>query len=501
MRAVRPLLAMFVLVLAACGPDAGPQNADCPGADLQTDIQNCGHCGNACAAGETCQLGSCTSECEPGATLDCYDGPPNSDGVGPCHGGQRICQPSGTWGQCSGQVLPSQEVCANGIDENCSGTVDEDQDADGDGFTTCQGDCCDSGECGQPELVNPGAFDAIGNELDDDCDGQIDNPQTACDIGLPSSPTDMIDYARAMDLCPVVTEESRHWGVISAALTLASGTGAPGAGSHSIRPMFGSGLLPQSGLAFALFSSGTAASPGQTNPSHVNFTASQNWNTSSPFPADWLAAHAGVLPNSPGCPAVAAGTAAQDPVMLTLRVRAPSNAKSFSFATNFYSAEFPEWVCSPYNDFFVVLLDSAWSGTPANPADKNLAFYRHPTSMAVYPVGVNLGHGNTGLFTQCLNGGTGCAPGSTPGTISTCSGIGQLAGTGFDQSAPFDCEAGSVEGGATGWLQTSGNVVGGEIFTLRIAIWDTSDHVFDSLVVIDNFQWSVDASDPGTIPD
>ena len=42
-------------------------------------------------------------------------------------------------------------------------------------------------------------------------------------------------------------------------------------------------------------------------------------------------------------------------------------------------------------------------------------------------------------------------------------------------------------------------MVGGEIITLRIAIWDTSDDNLDSTAIIDNFQWSVDSSDPGTV--
>ena len=43
------------------------------------------------------------------------------------------------------------------------------------------------------------------------------------------------------------------------------------------------------------------------------------------------------------------------------------------------------------------------------------------------------------------------------------------------------------------------NVVGGEVIKLRIAIWDTSDGALDSLSIIDNFEWSVDASTPGTV--
>src|SRR4029077_11840565 len=125
----------------------------------------------------------------------------------------------------------------------------------------------------------------------------------------------------------------------------------------------------------------------------------------SGFPADFLAAHGGTLPNAPGCPPPDIVTSqANDPVMLEFTIKVPSNAHSFSLKSNFYSYEFPEWTCSPYNDFFVVLLDSAYSGTPANPTDKNLAFYQQPNTTNIYPVGVNLAYGNTGLFTQCVNG-------------------------------------------------------------------------------------------------
>ena len=75
----------------------------------------------------------------------------------------------------------------------------------------------------------------------------------------------------------------------------------------------------------------------------------------------------------------------------------------------------------------------------------------------------------------------------------------QLPGTGFDVPASFSCDATQTSGGGTGWLTTSGNVVGGEIITLRFAIWDTSDPVFDSTVLIDDFEWSVDAATPGTV--
>ena len=185
--------------------------------------------------------------------------------------------------------------------------------------------------------------------------------------------------------------------------------------------------------------------------------------------------------------------------MLTLTIRVPTNAKSFKLATNFFSSEFPEYTCSAFNDFFVVLLDSAYSGTPANPSDKNLAFYQPSGTMTKYPVGVNLAAGNTGLFTQCVNGAVGCAPGSTAGSITTCQNTTQLAGTGLDTPTAGQCDANSMQGGGTGWLETSGNVNPGEVIKLRIAIWDTSDHVLDSLAIVDGFEWLVDASQPGTV--
>ena len=201
--------------------------------------------------------------------------------------------------------------------------------------------------------------------------------------------------------------------------------------------------------------------------------------------------------------------------MLTMHVRVPTNASSFSLDMNFFSSEFPEYSCSPFNDFFVVLLDSTYAGSPANPTDKNLAIYTDTAGMK-YPVGVNLASGNTGLFTQCKNGKTGCAVdpldsslSSVPGSISTCTSVTELAGTGMDGADPEQtqggtwagggCSASAEIGGATGWLTTTGNVTPGEIMTLRIAIWDTSDTDLDSLVALDNFKWSAQASDPGTV--
>ena len=497
---------------ASCG---GASGRSCEGieTDTQTDVLNCGACGNACADMLKCVRGRCLGgDCLPGDVEDCYAGAEGTQDIGPCVGGTRTCESTGQWTKCEGEVIPTGEngaACHDGIDNNCNGVVDEDEDRDMDGYTTCGGDCCDSTECGKPGNVNPGAFDAAGNAFDDDCNGIVDDTILLCDQNIASNTQNGLDYARAIDICQTATMADKKWGVISGSLTLTDGTGVPDPESHSIRPKFGPGLLPQGGVNLAIISSGGAAAKVDTMPgfhdwvsyTHVGTQTCDFVNNSqcAPYPADFFAANGNSLPNAPGCPdPSSADNMAQDPVMMTFRIRVPTNAHSFKLSSNFYSAEFPEWTCSSYNDFFVVLLDSTYNGMPANPTDKNLAFYQPMGTMMKVPVGVNLGHGNTGLFTQCVNGTTGCS--GMPGTISTCASVSQLAGTGFDDIPAFpECDAAQPVGGATGWLVTSGNVTPGEIITLRIGVWDTSDHLYDSLAVIDGFQWSVDGTNPGTV--
>ena len=457
------------------------------------------------SSGRTSDAGVVVLQCDPGTVEPCYTGLLSTLGVGPCQGGARTCDATGTWGPCEGEVRPSQELCTDGVDNNCNGRVDEDEDADGDGVTTCGGDCCDSTECGTPGLVNAGAFDAAGNNFDDDCNGMVDDTQLLCDQNIPSNTANPLDYARAMDLCQTATLTEKKWGVISAELTLADGTGTPAPIARAVRPRFGSGVLPQGGVNMVLLSTGAAAGIGDVDPPYQDFQNtpgdplnSVGNDTQSPFPPDF-ATTAADLPNAPGCPPPDPEVnVALDPIMLTLTIRVPTNAKSFTLASNFFSSEFPEYTCSEFNDFFVVLLDSTYQGSPANPPDKNLAVYTN-NNMS-YPVGVNLASGNTGLFTQCVNGSVGCASLFGPqGMISTCTSTAQLVGTGLDTADAGRCNQNSLQGGGTGWLETSGNVTPGEIIKLRIAIWDTSDHILDSLAVVDGFRWSVDASQPGTV--
>ncbi len=63
----------------------------------------------------------------------------------------------------------AEEICDDGIDQNCDAQVDEHADFDGDGFSNCDGDCNDF--IAEAFPGNPEDCDFIDN----DCDGWVDN--------------------------------------------------------------------------------------------------------------------------------------------------------------------------------------------------------------------------------------------------------------------------------------------------------------------------------------
>lgn len=426
-----------------------------------------------CAPGQTCEAGqcvdgvTCTADnvgvgdclCAPGAVEPCYDGPPNTQGVGICVGGQRTCDASGTfWGACEGSVTPSGEACGNGVDDDCDGATDEDLDADGDGFTVCGGDCCDEDGlgCEKAKLVNPGAFDVAGNGLDDDCDGVRDNQAPPCDGALALASADPLDGARAMDLCKV-SQGATDWGIVSAKYVTPDG-GPPPNGNfslgHGILNAFGPNVAPKKGAQFLGLSSGTARQPSDPG-----------YQSPGGFDKQYTSGHPPGFPKeSPACPGVFTGQP-HDGAALELQVRVPTNAYGFSFDFTFYTFEWPSWVCSQYNDFFVALLDPI----PMGQTDGNVAF-----DMQKNPVSVN------NAFVEVCGCGNGPPCQAGPKQYSCSLGTAELIGTGFEGHA------------ATSWLTTTAPVPPGGLMTLRLGVYDSGDGVLDSSAILDNFRWEID---------
>ncbi|MFT3774049.1 MAG: hypothetical protein QM820_52455 [Minicystis sp.] len=287
-------------------------------------------------------------------------------------------------------------------------------DQDGDGWTPAQGDCCDvpNANCQKPEAVNPGAFEYPGNGVDDDCDPTTpDNaPPTQCSTAAKFGSVTAVDLLQAMDLCRFAdavpaTPKDNKWGVINGSpqLVLADGTTALPATDNvqtGVMTSFGTYVTPQKYATMAAISSGTARAP--TDPSYVHpqngklasqTTGNYNGQTKVKIQDVYLTPNGGKPPSPSQCPACvdkpcttssqcASGVTctggycggkicdqAFDSVNLRASIRVPTNARSFSYQFKFFSAEFPEYLCQAYNDFFVALLkSSSGARSPRQPA-------------------------------------------------------------------------------------------------------------------------------------
>lgn len=347
---------------------------------------------------------------------------------------------------------------------------------------------------------NPANYDIPGNNCDDDGDGKVDNTPT-CDGSLMLTGT-AHDFANAMGLCQDVS--GQKWGIVSATYTKGfGGGGAPNDGQHGILPHFGTSIMPREGSMLGVLSSGYArewdnsggtgsgACPAPMNPTTLGAPCFKGYQT----PMD------GMIPGQapPGYPKAAANCPSQmgagifDTISLTLQVKTPANAQGLQFDFDFYSGEWPEYVCTNFNDSFVAWLQSgAFMGkngdlnisydSKGNPVSVNNAFFETCTSNA--PTG-------------CCSGMQGC--GTATGTAACTNGPGALAGTGFEDDGTF-CVSPSTGGGATGWLTTTAPVKPGEVITIQFIIWDTGDNNWDSSVLVDHFTWQPGQTMTGTQP-
>lgn len=409
--------------------------------------------------------GACT--CTPGDTRSCYSGPADTRGVGACSDGVQTCNADGTaWSACDGDQLPEDEVCGDSIDNDCDGETDG-ADEDGDGFSVCDGDCCDSAAdgCDDPELVNPGAYD-FADGVDNDCDGLTDNPPE-CSATQKWSGANARQLANAMGVCTPAGPAG--WGLVEATLAQSHGAGTPGAAQRAVALEFGSTVQPVSSSAMAILSTGTAAGLGDPG-YEENFQA----GTSSTGPADYLAAHGGSLPDVADC-SVGSPPSIHDSVMLRLTLRAPVNARGLQVDYRYFSLEYPTWLCTQFNDFFLMLVDSTASGLPA---DGNIA--RDPVGN---PITVNSDVITTCQPTSCTDtcsGERSCVDQICEGDRGACPhGDGALAAVNENLD----------EAGATSWLRSTTPVVGGETLTVEFHIWDTGDEIMESWVLLDSLRW------------
>jgi hypothetical protein len=332
--------------------------------------------------------------------------------------------------------------------EGGSGASSSTKTSTGEGFTDTTGTSMGSG-CNDPSCIGG-------------------NPQGDCDTGLAIDSPDAMDGARAIGLCKAATPDS--WGVTQAQWVRSDGqplTGGDGGpfgdggtldGGKGILTRFGSSIQPREGASMLAISSGSARNP--EDPGY--YDVANNWKDSFPHGTP-----PGYPKESPSCPGVITGEP-YDSAGLRLDIQVPSDAKSFSFNSNFYTYEFPVYICDTYNDFFVAMMTPKVPDLP----DGNIAFDAQGNSISV----------NAGFLEVCT-------PQNAGGKDFPCpKGPGELNGTGFETHA------------ATGWLETTAPVTPGSQISLHFTIWDSGDGVLDSTTLIDNFKFDVDETMTGTTP-
>jgi hypothetical protein len=277
----------------------------------------------------------------------------------------------------------------------------------------------------------------------------VDNVAPPCDTGLTIDSVDAMDAARAVDLCQLAT--GPKWGVISANYVRANGTVTASNASVGLLDNFGPNVTPQGGSNMLALSSGKARRPADAGACGTYSCFTSGVGTAPPgFPQD-----------SSGC---SIGTNINDDVGFEVKIRSPKNATGYSFDFKFYSFEYPEFVCTTWNDQFISLV----SPPPMGALDGNISFDANNNPVSV----------NVAFFDVCA----GCLLGTA-----------ELAGNGFDV---WD------DAGATSWLKTTAPITGGDEVTIRWAIWDTGDQSWDSTALVDNFQWIATGGTPavGTEP-
>jgi len=161
---------------------------------------------------------------------------------------------------------------------------------------------------------------------------------------------------------------------------------------------------------------------------------------------------------------------AEDKMWFSFNLKAPSiadgdvaDANGYTFDFAYFSAEFPEYVDSQFNDIFVV-----WQNSEDYTGNVTFIDGQPMTVTALWPIDFQ---GECDFFDPNCQG-------ADP----------HLAGTGH-----------ITDGGATGWYKATGGIKPGETFLLAFAVFDMGDSSFDTTALIDNWQWDCEGCVPNEV--
>ena len=157
------------------------------------------------------------------------------------------------------------------------------------------------------------------------------------------------------------------------------------------------------------------------------------------------------------------GSGAHDYAEMRFTTTVPLGTFGFTYDFAMFSTEYPVFYQSSFNDMYIAWLESEqWTG--------NISFddMGHPISL------------NAGFLDY------------------------KDAPNMYDCPAP--CQAPELQGTAmqghagTRWLTTTAGVTPGETIELVLAVFDLTDSILDTVILLDNFQWACEGGAPVTIP-
>jgi len=302
-------------------------------------------------------------------------------------------------------------------------------------------------------VTTPDMNGNIPEPADEDCDVVVDNPPSTCDDNLDIADFNPQSGAKAIDLCKFINQGDPGWGVLQATYVRANGVAAAQTPAVGIITQFGTAgnNMPQKGSRMLGLSSGNARDAN--DPSVCAGISCSNYGPGTPPGAPYCDGAAPCYPQDAQCLGAAN---INDDIGLRLKIKTPSNANGFSYKFRFFSFEYPEWVCTSFNDQYVALV----TPKPMGANDGNISFDSNNNPVSV----------NVAFFDVC----DGCPQGS-----------GDMAGTNFN-SPNYD------DAGGTVWLQSTAPITGGDEIEVQFTIWDTGDSAWDSTVLVDAFEWIAD---------
>lgn len=180
-----------------------------------------------------------------------------------------------------------------------------------------------------------------------------------------------------------------------------------------------------------------------------------------------------------------------------LHLKAPKDAHGFRIHYVFFSEEYDDYIGTEYNDKFYVFIESPSTNAGARTVI-NFTACRDPDVYYDFECAAGMSYCadgekycyvaiNTALSECCWYNGCPGGPATT-----------NISGTGFE-CAKSESQDDATKGSSTGWLVTEWPVEPEETFDIIFHIHDTSDHRYDSEVILDKFVF-VGKADAGTKP-